>query len=373
MKRIVICCDGTWNSPDQDADGKPCPTNVTKIAARIEGPTSGNVEQRVYYDTGVGAMARGLGYLLGGAIGTGLDGKLVKAYRHLAAIYRPGDQIFLFGFSRGAFTVRSLAGMVVSSGIVRPEHEAAIGDAFKLYRSRSDATRPRGTEATLFRCSFAWEDRTPIHFIGVWDTVGSLGNPFRPKFLSGRGVPAFLQPRNQFHDVDLSSTVRHAYHAVAIDERRRNFRPTLWVQTPSGAAAGQTLVQEWFPGSHSDVGGGSGAAGLSDAALEWMIGHARACGLGVAPPGPADARAELRASPEPVRTPLTDPYRGGWKLLGAYKRRFRDPDVIREARRAAGRAPDAVDPKLETNEALAAATLARLAGNSSYRPDNFGR
>jgi uncharacterized protein (DUF2235 family) len=270
MKRIVICCDGTWNTPDQDSDGVPLPTNVARVAAGIAGTGTQGERQLTYYGVGVGTSGSKIKRMFAGATGWGLSENLLDAYRYLVAQYEPGDELFLFGFSRGAFTVRSLGGLINNSGILRPENAARIDDAYDLYRSRGEAAHPRRAESTLFRKTWAWQDRTPIRFIGVWDTVGALGNPLLL-------MKSPLSRRYKFHDTSLSSTVENAFHAVAVDEKRLHFKTTLWNR--QAESVNQTLEQRWFVGVHSDVGGGTPVTGLSDLALRWLARKARDCGL----------------------------------------------------------------------------------------------
>ncbi|MFF9090921.1 DUF2235 domain-containing protein [Streptomyces sp. NPDC014991] len=265
-KRLVICCDGTWNFADQ-----PSKTNVTKVALSVcTGPDADKV-QRVYYHSGVGTGR--WERLRGGAFGVGLSQNVIDAYRFLVETYESRDELFLFGFSRGAFTVRSLAGLVRNCGIVRRDHAGRIQEAWDLYRDRTE--KPSGTASTLFRRSYAHE--TAIRFIGVWDTVGALGIPLPA---SRRLDPVVDRFNRQwaFHDTELSSWVRAAFHALAIDEQRSAFQPTLWHQQP-GAEHRQELKQVWFAGVHCDVGGGYRETGLSDITLLWMIDQARRYGL----------------------------------------------------------------------------------------------
>ncbi|MFI9833209.1 DUF2235 domain-containing protein [Streptomyces sp. NPDC051913] len=262
-KRLIVCCDGTWNFADQ-----PSKTNVAKVALSLRSGTAAGKEQRVYYHSGVGTLRRER--LRGGAFGAGLSRNIVDAYRFLVETYEPDDELFLFGFSRGAFTARSLAGLIRNCGILRRDHADRIPEAWALYRDRIE--QPNGAAATLFRRSYARE--TEIRFIGVWDTVGSLGIP----------VPdaAWLQPaanrfnhRWAFHNTELSGWVRAAFHALAVDEQRSAFRPTLWHQQPGAAEQGQELQQVWFSGVHCDVGGSYMETGLSDIPLLWMVDQAR--------------------------------------------------------------------------------------------------
>ena len=265
-KCLIVCCDGTWNVADQ-----PSKTNVTKVALAVR-PHAADVEQRVYYHSGVGT--RRWERLRGGAFGTGLSGNVLDAYRFLVDAYEPGDSVYLFGFSRGAFTVRSLAGLVRNCGILRREHAHRAREAWTLYRNRVE--KPTGTASTLFRRAYAHE--AGIHFIGVWDTVGSLGIPV-PGASWLRPVVSLIDRRWAFHDTELSSWVEGAFHALAIDEQRRPFAPTLWHQQSGDAENGQELRQVWFAGVHCDVGGGYQETSLSDIALLWMVDQARRYGL----------------------------------------------------------------------------------------------
>ena len=265
-KRLVVCCDGTWNRPDQSSDGKQSPTNVTKVARAVAREDTAGTAQVVYYHRGVGSH-RGE-RLRGGAFGFGLSRDVLRAYRFIVENYEPGDQLYFFGFSRGAFTARSTVGLVRNAGILRPPHAGLVDEAYALYRDA--ATAPRSIESELFRRSYSHETR--IRFVGVWDTVGALGIP-----MSGMRWVNLVNRRWQFHNVDLSTTVEAAFQALAIDEKRRPFEPTLWSQQAD--AGEQRLEQVWFTGVHCDVGGGYPDSGLSDLALRWMVERARSCGL----------------------------------------------------------------------------------------------
>lgn len=273
MKRIVICCDGTWNTPDQVLGGRPCPTNVTKIAEAVAPRARDGVLQATYYQRGVGTAP--WERIRGGAFGWGLSRNIVEAYRWLVATYEPGDEIFLFGYSRGAYTARSLGGLIRNCGVIRREHAARIEAGYRLYRKRD--SHPGERESTLFRKSYSHEglgEPTRIKFVGVFDTVGALGIPL--------GILGALSRRMfglEFHDVELSGIVEHAYQALAIDEKRKAFEPTLWVQPR--LKEGQVIEQTWFAGVHGNAGGGCRDDRPSDEALRWMLAKASACGLEV--------------------------------------------------------------------------------------------
>ncbi|MGH3901914.1 MAG: DUF2235 domain-containing protein [Pseudonocardiaceae bacterium] len=271
-KRLVVCCDGTWNTPDQQRGGKPAPTNVTRVALAVAPEDSTGAEQRTFYHRGVGTNR--WERIRGGVFGFGLPRDVRDTYRFLVQNYEPGDELFFFGFSRGAFTARSTVGFVRNSGILRREHADRIGEAYALYRSRNSRKHPSSIEAKLFRRSYSHEPR--IHFIGVWDTVGALGIP-----LNGLRLVNLLNRRWQFHDTDLSTMVDAAFQALAIDEKRRPFQPTIWKQ-PANAdeqQVKQVLEQVWFAGVHCDVGGGYPEPALAEVALRWMVGRAHSCGL----------------------------------------------------------------------------------------------
>ena len=266
MKRIIICCDGTWNRPDQVHDGTTCASNVTKLARCIAPVDGRGVRQLVFYDKGVGTGR--FDRFLGGGFGWGIKKKILDAYLFLMATYQPGDELFFLGFSRGAYTVRSTFGLIRNSGLLKFEFANKLEDAYALYRRRDDASHPNAVESELFRRSYSWESRAK--FIGVWDTVGALGLPVG-------GVLRFINKRWSFHDMTLSSWVENAFQAVAIDERRKPFQPSIWDQSED--ANGQVLEQVWFAGVHSNVGGSYPETGLSDISLLWMLSKLEACGL----------------------------------------------------------------------------------------------
>lgn len=264
MRNIIVCCDGTWNTPEQKQGGIPVPTNVVKLFnCCLE-----DEEQIKYYHPGVGTEGGRIKRALGGGLGAGLDKNIQSAYNWICRHYKSGDRIFLFGYSRGAYTVRSLGGFILRCGLLNIEgldaHEAweRIGTAFTMgYREKKEKNE-WGSD---------WKSmETPdIHFIGAWDTVGARGVPDDMVLLD-----ALIDnpSRYSFHDTNLSPRVRHAYHAVALDEVRASFTPTLWTLAPGEQRAeGSTFEQIWFPGNHGDVGGGHVECGLSDSALQWML------------------------------------------------------------------------------------------------------
>ena len=266
-KRLVLCCDGTWNRPDRECEGKPCPSNVVKLALAVAPEAADGRRQKVFYQRGVGTNWDER--VRGGVFGWGLSRGVQAVYRFVVENYEPGDELFFLGFSRGAYMARSAVGLIRNAGILKREHADQLEAAYALYRER--AVGPRDLESELFRRAFS-HPLEPVTFLGVWDTVGALGIPVT-------GIPGVEQLNRLwgFHDTKLSSTVRAAYQALAIDEHREAFTPAVWEPTPS--AGDQVVEQVWFAGSHSDVGGGNADTGLSDLTLGWMVERAHSSGL----------------------------------------------------------------------------------------------
>lgn len=259
-KRIVVCSDGTWNDPEDEN-----PTNVLRVARAIAPEDEHGVQQVVFYDWGVGSY---YAEVRGGVSGLGIMKNIQDGYRFIVQNYDVGDEIFLFGFSRGAYTSRAIAGMLNKCGILKRKNADKIDEAFDYYKNRK--VLPGSTDAKKWRKDMALDaERGTVRFIGVWDTVGALGIPTR--------VLAFVEERDLFYDHEMGSNLEIARHAVAIDERRDDFAPTLWVPKES-----IDLKQVWFAGVHGDIGGGTKPKknGLrADIALAWMAREADAAGL----------------------------------------------------------------------------------------------
>lgn len=314
-KTIVFCADGTWNGPGQDdddggdGDRRPDPTNVCKLFRGLEGELAagsmpqageqekelrvgGRVAQVAKYLHGVGDSRHPINRLLGGAFGAGVVARIVRGYTFISRNYCSGDSIVIVGFSRGAYTARALAGLIASQGLLARRFAADREGAYRAgaqawHRWRRAASRRTGRAAGLAEAMadlpafVSSDDLTDADFVAVdsiaavavWDTVGTLG---LPDYLHEPGGDAF-----KFTDTALSRKVVRGFHAVALDEQRRDFAPTLWDPAPH-------VVQFAFPGAHSDVGGGypatGGESGLSDIALEWMAQQLRSIGVRLARP-----------------------------------------------------------------------------------------
>jgi hypothetical protein len=290
MRHLVVCCDGTWNRADQVQDGVPTPTNV-RLFHNLLGPTArdGQAQLKQYF-SGVGADGSKMSRMFDGGTGHGLKRNIMNAYLWLARNYQEGDLISAVGFSRGAYTVRSLVGMVTSCGLATVPRAGMdpvgswriVERVFERgYARRGDGVYGDWRDGITFFDGFhppsdkgdPAELGRRVEFLGVWDTVGSLGVPDTMGFLN------LFDDHEEyaFHDTHLNPGVRCARHAVALDERRGPFAPTLWT-TRAGEALQEParVVQRWFPGVHSDVGGGYREHGLSDGALRWMVDEAKA-------------------------------------------------------------------------------------------------
>jgi uncharacterized protein (DUF2235 family) len=277
-KNIVICSDGTGNTAIKDRG-----TNVFKLfeAVDLNGhrTDAGLTPQVALYDDGVGTESFLPLKLLGGAFGWGLKRNVLKLYTGLVRIYDPGDRIYLFGFSRGAFTVRTLTGLIAKCGILdwnristSDAMKAEVATAYRTYRqgyrtwlwrmlhakSWEDVQKSAAQAMSKFRASRQVHD-AKIHFIGVWDTVDSVGGPFHIS-----DVINTLFHRFKFPDHKLSDKVEWAVQALSVDDARAAFGPLLWEGQPN-------IAQVWFAGVHCNVGGGYPKQGMSLVTLEWMV------------------------------------------------------------------------------------------------------
>lgn len=288
-KNIVVCSDGTGNTAIKGRG-----TNVFKLfeAVDLNGHrTDPRLPPQVsIYDDGVGTEDFKPVRVVAGATGYGLSRNVRQLYKELVRIYDPGDRIFLFGFSRGAFTVRTLAGLIGVCGIVDVRRlptvaalQSAVKRAYRAYRARyrtplgrlvRGAVDPQSIER--FRAECCHELPAPVHFLGVWDTVDAVGLPFHLAEVINLTVYRF-----KFPDQHLGAVVQTACHALSVDDERHSFHPLLWHHRDAGDD--QRIDQTWFAGAHSNVGGGYPKQGVSLVALEWMLEKAERAGLRLVP------------------------------------------------------------------------------------------
>ncbi len=260
MKRIIICADGTWNEPERrdKKTGRLQPTNVLKIARSLLPRAANGTEQVVYYHEGVGTGGP-LDTVSGGAFGSGMELNVRALYRFIVNNYADGDELYFFGFSRGAFTVRTLSGFMDKVGLLHKRDEYYTPELYRLYESSEPYGSTKWEHA--FRNVAERRPCPPIRFIGVFDTVGSLGAP-------GAIGQLFAKDKYKYHDIGLNNHIKNAYHALAIDERRKPFIPSLWEKPANWTGE---LKQVWFAGAHANAGGSYSPDGLANEALHWMV------------------------------------------------------------------------------------------------------
>lgn len=262
-KNIVVFSDGTGQE-----GGKGYNTNIYKLFNMIEDRTS---EQIAFYDRGLGTGWR---KITGSVGGMGISKNIMECYEFIFENYTAGDHIYLFGFSRGAATVRSLSGFIHLFGILPKSRPELIRRAYKIYKIRNTDRRKKKAEEFIDKHHTMW---CRIRILGVWDTVAALGVPFKSIAIILDKVPFF---RHRFHNFRLSPSVENAYHALALDEERFTFHPVLWDRQK---AKYQTMKQVWFCGVHTDVGGGYKEQELSDIPLVWIMQMAVRDGLKIYP------------------------------------------------------------------------------------------
>jgi uncharacterized protein (DUF2235 family) len=353
-KNIVVCCDGTGNEfGDHNS-------NVVKLysALIVDGKN-----QIAYYHPGVGTMGAPtaiskLGKLwsmaMGLAFGAGLLANVGDAYRYLMNTYEDGDRVFLFGFSRGAYTARALAGVLHMFGLLCPGNDALISYILRLYARRTRAAEGMTHTfqvASGFKATFCRS--CPLHLVGVWDTVSSVGWVWDPVKL-----PYTAQ----------NPDMQNGRHAVSIDERRCYFVNNLW----GPPLVGQTVKQVWFAGVHSDVGGSYAEqqSGLSKIALEWMLCEAVSLGLLVDP-----LRADKilgRVPPAPPVSPdpgaeMHNSLTALWWLLEVLPHSYYDP----AARKAKWRIPLGSPRLIPAGSVLHSTVADKMCCDPQYKPKNL--
>ncbi|ODQ52423.1 hypothetical protein SAICODRAFT_81792 [Saitoella complicata NRRL Y-17804] len=273
MKRIIVCCDGTSKDDNANsADDTSAPSNIVLLSRAISMVSYTAIPQIVYYQPGVGTADAGLlSRLAQSALGKSLGYKVRSAYTFIVHNYEPGDEIFLFGFSRGGFTARSVAGFIEWAGVLR-KTQMYMKDFDKLVLDD-----PKRHFETRYR-------NVNIRCVGVFDTVAALGVPSL-RHVDDEDVPEAAREAQAFFDVDLGEHVDYAFQALALDEHRRDFYPAVWkILKPEYYKARtknipQVVEQTWFTGAHSDIGGSYLIHGLSDVTLKWMVDNCDRNGL----------------------------------------------------------------------------------------------
>ena len=328
MRHLVIAFDGTWEAPDNDFSDGNQNTHVSRLVNHLNSQTTDGVEQLHFYQPGVGTHF--WDRFRGGVFGWGLSEKILQAYQWLVTHYRFGDRVFLVGYSRGAYAARSLSGLIDRVGLLKTAYIERVENAYAIYR------RSQRREANEFKRRFS--DAIEIEAIAVWDTVGSLGIPLK----SFQGLNRHLW---QFHDTKLASNVRNGFHALAIDEHRPDFKPTLW----SPHSSEQRIEQRWFAGSHSDIGGGRAESGLSALSYQWMVSELTNLGLSIEPSHFVSSHFKPFDSFNEFLAGVYDLFRDrNYRILGSMPtgNEVLDPSVLNLMEQGDYRPENSVDPYL---------------------------
>jgi uncharacterized protein (DUF2235 family) len=360
-KRVAVFLDGTWNTVNDN-------TNVWRMKSLLASTSKDGLEQRAYYHKGVGTTYGS--YATGGMFGRGLNDEIIRAYEWLIENYSPGDELFIFGFSRGAYSARSLSGLIGKCGLIAIGAPLSVSQLYARYRRASAATtiRELWDEQKKGKKDFTLEERwmlkysqaIDIDFLGVWDTVGALGLPFGNLSILGKADMQFL-------NTGLRISNKLAFHALAIDEHRKAFAPTLWtVDFPNKAPPPHhhrslsQVEQRWFIGAHANVGGGYQSDPLAQAPLKWIMDKAAAAGLTFRTGLDVDT---LDASP-PIGDSYSEFAGGVYKLATMGRRFYRPigPDSVPSS---------ATGMRENINETIDASVFERWRADRTYRPTNL--
>lgn len=356
VKRIALFLDGTWNNVTDN-------TNVW----RMKSLCTKSPEQLVYYSAGVGTQSGEK--LKGGMFGIGINKEVVDAYEWLIEHYEPNAKVFIFGFSRGAFTARSLAGFISECGLLKAGSPVSLNQLYERYRKGNTVKSVRALGNVLDISTLPIEDKwikiysrpIPIWFQGVWDTVGALGVPlpFFPKV--SRSSFAFLE-------TDLRINDTHAYHALAIDEHRETIAPTLWKKSTKkqgdnfSARTLDAVEQRWFVGAHANVGGGYKSDLLPQIPLNWLMNKAISHGL--------TFKDNVVIDGDENSCPICDSY--AEMLNGIYKA-YKTLTCAGDYYRPIGIEPiDTIDVVITNiNETIDVSVFERWRKDEAYRPQNL--
>lgn len=285
-KRIILCEDGTWLNSDNNSlkDALSIPSNITRLSRAIKSVSSDGIPQIVYYHFGVGGSSGSFKILnrLAGFNGDGIGEIIREGYEFVCNNYSLGDEIFLFGFSRGAYTARSIAGLIDNIGVLTKDGLPYLAEIYRDVKNEHDENyRPRHPD-------IPFPDKPPasdpaykeqlqrrrmtildvrIKVVGVWDTVGALGVPKVP-LLTRLRLQSTTMHEFRFHDTALCDCVEYAFQALSLDERRASFQPCLWEKLEDNQT---NLRQVWFPGAHSNIGGGYDDQQIATITFAWMV------------------------------------------------------------------------------------------------------
>jgi Uncharacterized alpha/beta hydrolase domain (DUF2235) len=352
QKRLAIFLDGTWNSIDSN-------TNVWRMRALCAGKSKDGKPQLIYYEVGVNGF-------LGGVFGQGLDENIRLAYEWLIENYNDGDEIFIFGFSRGAFTARSLAGLVALEGILKAGSPVGLTQLFARYQKGNEQSiwtlKDKETSGDTNKLTdeekwlLKYSQPAKVKVVGVWDTVGSVG-------VVAGNIPHISRSQFDYLQTGLFIPIQNGYHALAIDEHRGDFAPTLWtVRHPKDRVGPPprllaNVEQRWFVGAHANVGGGYQNDLLNQAPLSWLMQKAVSHGLSF--------RSEVTLDGDALKAPIIDSYHSFGEGLYAI--------VSPALYRSIGPEPDVRENGTHTNvnETIDVSVFQRWRADPKYRPRNL--
>jgi uncharacterized protein (DUF2235 family) len=361
-QNLTLFLDGTWNSPKTN-------TNVWKGAKQyVATKGKDGRTQRVFYDKGVGGER--FTWIRGGAFGRGLSKNVRQAYEYISTNYSDGDGIYIFGFSRGAYTARSVSGMIVRYGLIRPNAELDTEKLFDIYQGKIKARRittldrlspaDKANITDIEKLILKHSRRVPIQFMGLWDTVGMVGLPRKGKV-----------DKNSFHHRGVSSLFENVAHALSLDEHRKFYKPTMFCKyVPAGEDVEKTkkamkklsnrIEQRWFSGCHGDVGGSKNDH-TGSLPLDWILQQAEKSGLGL--------RKSVPLSGNEPQAPIFDSW--GKAALGLYRTRLLGGRHYRPL----GRDPETnAEFSLHClNEKIDKSVFDRWRHDSKYRPENLAQ
>lgn len=354
QKRLAIYFDGTWNSVDSN-------TNVWRMRALTAAKSKDDKPQLVYYSVGVNGV-------LGGMLGQGLDDNIRLAYEWLIENYNDGDEIFIFGFSRGACTARALAGLIAIDGILKAGSPIGVGELFERYKKGDEetiwklgdmaASGDAGKLSEQERWLLKYSQPADVKMIGVWDTVCSVG-------VAAGNIAGISRSQFDYLQTGLRIHILNGYHALAVDEHRKDFAPTLWtvrhLKDPKAVIAPPRpmsgVEQRWFVGAHANVGGGYETDLLNQAPLRWLMKKAETHGLAF--------RSEVELDGDSVNAPIADSYT---KFGYGIYRHISSP-LYRMIGAEAEVRDDGAHPTV--NEAIDASVFKRWRADPNYRPKNL--
>ncbi len=360
-RRLAVFLDGTWNTVNDN-------TNVWRLKSLLASAGSDGLHQLAYYHKGVGTTYGS--YARGGMFGYGLNDEIIRAYEWLIDNYNPDDQLFIFGFSRGAYTARSLSGFIAKCGLIEIGAPLSVSQLYGRYRRGGAARtiRELRQQQQDGKKDFSLEERwmlryakvIDIDFLGVWDTVGALGLPFG-------NLPILGKKDMQFLNTGIRVSNKAAFHAMALDEHRRAFAPTLWTvdypkeaKPPHHHRTLSQVEQRWFVGAHANVGGGCQSDPLAQAPLKWIMDKAAAHGFAF--------RRELEFDVLDTLPDISDSYsefaHGAYKVLTLGQRYYRPigPDPTPSS---------ATEVRENINETIDASVFERWRADSKYRFPNL--